>query len=175
MKEYLETERLILRPFLFADAPLIFALNADPEVMKFLPKDEVYTSEEQAADFLDQYIRKAQDWQFSRWTVLRKSDQKKLGWCGLREVEKGEVDLGFRFLREYWGQGYATESGQRWLEYGFNEGKLAQIVAQAAAGNLGSQRVLTKLNFVREPEDDAVAYGFQWLKYRLPAPKERTR
>ncbi|MGK0334887.1 MAG: hypothetical protein ACI974_001712, partial [Paraglaciecola sp.] len=46
---------------------MVFALNRDPEVMEFLPKDEVYTSENQAKKFLGQYIEKSKDWPFARW------------------------------------------------------------------------------------------------------------
>ena len=46
----IQTNRLLLRPFLLKDAPMVFALNRDPEVMEFLPKDEVYTSENQAKE-----------------------------------------------------------------------------------------------------------------------------
>lgn len=170
MHQELKTNRLLLRPFRLADAPMAFALNADPEVMKFLPKDEVYTSEDQAVEFLGRYIDKSKDWPFARWAVVRKTDQEFLGWCGLREIDKGTVDLGFRFLREHWGKGYATESGQRWLKYGFDPGGLTNIVAQAADGNLGSQRVLTKLGFDRRPEEDGEEDGFLWRKYVLQKP-----
>lgn len=149
---------------------MVFALNRDPEVMEFLPKDEVYTSENQAKEFLGQYIEKSKDWPFARWAVLRKSDQEFLGWCGLREVENGKVDLGFRFLRKHWGRGYATESGERWVKYGFGPGALTEIVAQAGDKNSGSQKVLTKLGFERKPEQDEVKDGFLWRKFSLRRP-----
>lgn len=170
MISLLETDRLILRPFLDSDAPTIFALNGDPEVMRYLPKDEVYTSEQEASAFLKAYIEKSRAWPFARWAVVRKSDQAMLGWCGLREVEHGEVDLGFRFLCEHWGRGYATESGQRWLEYGFGPGGLTEIVAKAADENIGSQKVLTKLNFERRPEQDGEEDGFLWRSFLLRRP-----
>ncbi len=170
MTDFLETERLILRPFCAADAGMVFALNGDPEVMRYLPKDEVYASEAQAAEFLVSYIEKSIALSFARWAVVRKSDLRTLGWCGLRRVEDDEVDLGFRFLREHWGKGYATESGQRWLKYGFGPGGLAEIVAKAASGNIGSQRVLTKLNFERRPEHDGEEDGFLWRSFVLRRP-----
>ncbi len=170
MVDFLETDRLLLRPFCLADAPMVFALNGDPEVMCYLPKDEVYTSLAQATAFLEAYIDKSGAWPFARWAVVRKSDQLFLGWCGLREVENEEVDLGFRFLREHWGRGYATESGQGWLEYGFSSGGLKEIVARAADGNFGSQRVLTKLGFARRPEHDGEEGGFLWRSFILRRP-----
>jgi RimJ/RimL family protein N-acetyltransferase len=135
--------------------------------MKYLPKDEVYSSENQAEEFLCRYIERSKEWPFARWAVVRETDQEFLGWCGLRELEEGEVDLGFRFLREHWGKGYATESGQRWLEYGFGPGGLVEIVAKAADGNIGSQSVLTKLGFGRVPDLDGVEDGFLWRQFAL--------
>jgi RimJ/RimL family protein N-acetyltransferase len=170
LPELLFTDRLLLRPLLSTDATMVFALNSDPEVMRYLPKDEVYTSIEEAGKFLEAYIEKSSTWDFSRWAVVRKSDQVVLGWCGLREVDDGEVDLGFRFLREHWGRGYATESGQRWLEYGFGSGGLSKIVAKAADENIGSQRVLTRLNFERRPKQDGEEDGFLWRSFMLRKP-----
>jgi len=170
MTPTLHTERLTLRPFQPSDVGLVFALNSDPEVMRYLPEDEIYTSEEEALKFLSKYIENSVNWPFARWAVVRKSDLEILGWCGLREVADGEVDLGFRFLREHWGRGYATESGQRWLEYGFGPGGLDEVVARAADGNAGSQRVLAKLSFERTPGLDGEEDGFLWRSFILRRP-----
>jgi len=146
----LSTSRLTIRPFLLSDASELFKLNASEQVMKYLPKDEVYEHEEQAEQFLKAYIDKSADLEFARQVVLRKSDGDWLGWCGLAKQENGEVDLGFRLHEKEWGRGYASESGRAWLEYGFNEGRLEQIVARAAKGNWGSHEA-----------------GLHWLRYEL--------
>jgi RimJ/RimL family protein N-acetyltransferase len=77
------TERLEIRPFIVEDAPQIYRLNTDPEVMRHLPKDEVYANVDEARFFLDKYISRMQEVPFARQAVIRKSDGAWLGWCGL--------------------------------------------------------------------------------------------
>ncbi|MEM6770527.1 MAG: GNAT family N-acetyltransferase [Bacteroidota bacterium] len=161
------TERLALRPFLLRDAPEIYRLNGNPEVMRYLGKREVYDTTEQALEFLEGYLQKTRALPYARWAILRKSDGAWLGWCGLKLHEDGETDLGFRLHQQYWGQGFATEAGRAWLERGFKEFKLPKIVAQTTSENVGSQRVITKLGFHRTPTLDHDEGEFRWWHYAL--------
>lgn len=167
MTEPLITPRLLLHPLTLKDAPLIYALNSNPEVMRHLPKDEVYTTQTEAARFLQGYLERSKQTRFARWAVVRQADGVAVGWCGLKEDDEGEVDLGYRLLREYWGFGYATESSRAWLTYGFGPAGLERIIARTAEGNNASAAVLLKLGFARLPEEDHVADGFQWRKFYL--------
>ncbi len=72
-----------------------------------------------------------------------------LGWCGLKYFpETDEVDLGYRFMKKYWGKGYATESSRACLNYGFHELKLKRIMAKAMPENKDSLKVMQKLGMV---------------------------
>lgn len=166
----METKRLFLRPFLIEDAPHIFRLNATPEVMRFLGKREVYSSVELASEFLENYLKSTASLPYARWAVIRKEDNSWLGWCGLKLHPNGETDLGFRLHLEHWGKGYATEAGRAWIERGFNEFDLPKLVAQTTSGNQGSQRVITKLGFVRDPDSDHDEGEFRWWHYELYRP-----
>lgn len=161
------TERLEIRPFLIEDAPEVYRLNSNMEVMRYLPKDEVYSTQDEARFFLERYLARMEDIPFAREAVIRRSDGAWLGWCGLKLLEKGNVDLGFRLHQEYWGNGYASESGKAWLDYGLGTAGLQRIIGNAAVGNLGSQRTLEKLGFQRYPGGDCTEYGFDWLMYDI--------
>ncbi len=138
------TERLQLREFLVSDAADFYALNADPEVIRYTG-DSAFESVAAAAEFLRTYNPYHTEG-MGRWAVIRKSDGAYLGWCGLRYVpELGEVDLGYRFFREHWGQGYATESGKACIAYGFQVLALKRIVARAMKDNIASIRVMEKI------------------------------
>jgi RimJ/RimL family protein N-acetyltransferase len=149
------------------DAHQVYRLNADMDVMRHLPKNEVYENVKQAQLFLDRYLERMQEIPFAREAIIRRSDGAWLGWCGLKMLEDGDVDLGFRFHREYWGNGYATESGKAWVDYGLDVAGLKRIIGNAAVDNLGSQRTLEKLGFRRCPKEDVTQYGFDWLKYEI--------
>jgi [ribosomal protein S5]-alanine N-acetyltransferase len=105
---------------------------------------------------------------FGRWSVFRKQDSEFLGWCGLGyRAELDEIDLGFRFHRRHWGQGYATEAAHAALQLGFSRHGLARIVGRAMRANVASQRVLSKLGmccvgvFARD--------GHEWVQYEVTA------
>ena len=140
----ISTDRLLLRPFDLADAVEMFRLNADPEVMRYVP-DAPFSTVKDALQFLEDYDA-YQRYGFGRWAVLRREDSCWLGWCGLRYSEaEDQVDLGFRFHRSYWGNGYATEAAKASLDWGFSERQLQRIIGRTAAENLGSRRVLEKI------------------------------
>jgi ribosomal-protein-alanine N-acetyltransferase len=55
------------------------------------------------------------------------------------------VDLGYRFFKEYWGKGFATESAYASLKYGFEKLGMTEIIAKALPENPGSIKVMKKL------------------------------
>ncbi len=85
---------------------------------------------------------------YGRWSVVRKTDNKPIGWCGLKfHPTENYIDLGYRFAQKEWGQGYATEAGIASLDYGKLAFDVNQVVGRTASGNAASIRVLEKLGF----------------------------
>ena len=140
----LRTERLTLRHLEPGDAAVMFALNADPEVMRYLP-DAPFPSVEEARRFLEDYQEVYRTDGFARWAVVEDATGELAGWCGLRRLVEGEIDLGYRLLRSAWGRGIATEAGRASLAYGFRTLGLERVVARADVGNAASVRVLSKV------------------------------
>ena len=164
MEKILITSRLYLRRFSSEDSAYFFALNEDPEVMRYTG-DVPFTDEAAARAFLDRYDH-YQHFGYGRWAVIRQSDEAYLGWCGLKYTpEIGETDLGFRFFRKYWDKGYATESAKACLRLGFEHFNLNQIVGRAYPGNKASHRVLEKIGmqFLEERKEDKE----HWVVYHI--------
>jgi RimJ/RimL family protein N-acetyltransferase len=88
-----------------------------------------------------------------RLAVIEKESNQFIGWSGIKllteEVNgfKNVYELGYRFLPEFWGKGYATESAIASLDLGFNQLNADKIYAYADVGNESSNRILTKLGF----------------------------
>ncbi len=143
MKPIIETSRLVLRAFTVEDAEAFYQLNTDPEVLKYTG-DLPFASVEEARTFLEHYSEYKKHG-FGRWAVLTKMDQRVIGWCGLKYNEEGQIDIGFRFFRNQWGKGYATEAAQATLHYGFTHLHLTEVVGRAIVENKSSVRVLEKL------------------------------
>lgn len=143
MKKVIETERLILREFMDKDALSFYQLNEDEEVIKYTG-DSAFTSLAEAEIFIREYDEYRKEG-FGRWAVMEKREDRFLGWCGLKRNEENHIDLGFRFYREEWGKGYATESARACVEYGFGEIGISCIVGRAIKENVASIRVLQKV------------------------------
>jgi ribosomal-protein-alanine N-acetyltransferase len=142
MKWVLESEGFRLREFHPDDAPVLYQLNKDPEVIRYTG-NVPFQSIAAARTFLENY----EDYQkhgFGRWWCVSKIDKEMVGWCGLKRGD-GEVDIGFRFFKSHWGRGVATETAKACLSYGFQQLKLDQIVGRASKENKASIRVLEKI------------------------------
>lgn len=166
-----ETNRLVLREATLENAPLFYELNNDPQVIQYTG-DPPFASIQKAREFLSSYIPCYDRYGMGRWTVTTKKDERVLGWCGLKwHPEDGAVDVGFRLMRKYWNQGYATEAASGCLMYGFEALGLEKIIGSAQRENTASIRVLEKMGMTRkfEYEED----GFSWLRYEI-TQKENT-
>ncbi|WP_428224684.1 GNAT family N-acetyltransferase [Flavobacterium sp.] len=144
MKKILETPRLYLRELKVTDAEDFFLLNQDPEVIRYTG-DVAFNHISEAVSFLQNY-NPYELYDYGRWAVIRKEDNAFLGWCGLKySSDLDEVDVGFRFFKKYWNQGYATESAKASLHYGFETLHLNKIVGRAMKANSASIKVLEKI------------------------------
>ena len=71
---------------------------------------------------------------------------KPMGTCGLYDRDGLEgIDIGFAFLPEYEGQGYAFESVQKLKAAATEIFKIPEIKAITTKDNIASQRLLEKL------------------------------
>ncbi len=145
MNSILETPRLVLRQFTEADAGLVLALNSEEETVKYLHEPLLKTVAD-ASNILVNIILPQYKMNLGRWAVHLKDTNEFIGWCGLKYMPGvEEIDLGYRFLKQCWGKGYATEAAQHTVAYGLHTLKLKVITGRAHRDNLASVRVLEKI------------------------------
>ena len=157
----LETERCRLRLFTPEDAEAVYRLNLHPDILRFTT-DPPFEDIDSARRFITEYEQNRMPG-LGRWAVELKSDGCFIGWCGLKYIsEENETDVGYRFLPEYWGFGYAVETGKACIEYGFSKG-LTRIVARVHQENHRSIRVSAKLNM--RYEKDLMYDGVPWMNF----------
>lgn len=156
MKRYTigpETSRLQHRALTIDDADAVFALNSHPEVMRYTDEAPIASIEAARAA-----IANYPDFDtvgYGRWGCVLKETQSIIGFCGLKYLESLDaVDVGYRFLSEYWGQGLATEACSASLEFGFKTLQLEQIIGLVLAENVASIRVLEKVGMQLDGEVD---------------------
>lgn len=150
------SERLTLRPLSDDDLASFAALNADPEVMQFLPG--VLSRAE--SDALAARIREAFDRQgYGLWALDGPGGMPVAGFVGLMHTRfeaafTPAVEVGWRLAREHWGKGYASEAARASVRAGFVHLGLDEVVSFTAAQNQRSRRVMEKLGMRRDPSDD---------------------
>lgn len=172
----IQTERLILREFKLKDAPFLFQLNSDPDVLKYTGTPP-YKSVKEAEEFVNSYDQYKMNG-FGRWLVEIKKINEDLtssaipiGWCGLKKHQdnQGEfIDLGFRLLKPYWGKGYTAEASKACIRLAFNKFNLPFLIGRAALENKASLRVLEKLGMVYQ--HSKVLHGINAAIYKLDNP-----
>ena len=145
MQTLIETERLLLRKITLADTENMFRLHSDPEVQKYTGEpvvESIAEMEEAIRTRMTDYDR----YGYGRWATVLKDGMHFVGWAGLAYLpEFDEIDLGYRFLPEFWGSGLATEASQAILTYGFEQLALKKIIAIALKEHQASIRVMQKV------------------------------
>lgn len=165
----IETERLIIRPFELSDIAPSYEMNLDPEVSRYTGDGGIVSYEELQRRIEEDVMGDYQKHGYGRLAVELKGVDKFIGFTGLKFIpELGTTDLGYRFKSAYWGKGIATESAIACVKLGFEQLKLDHLLAFVLPDNIGSVRVLEKLNFCFEGE--YIEEGILAHQYRLNKP-----
>ena len=153
----LETERLILRPWLASDVESLYALASDSEVG---PRAgwPPHTSAQESAQIIATVFSAPETYA----VVLRETGEL-IGCAGFNSgdaanmpLAETELELGYWIGKPYWSHGYATEAARAVVERAFGELGLSTIRAAYFDGNDRSRHVLDKLGFRYErTEQDA--------------------
>jgi len=103
---------------------------------------------------------------FGLWAVELRETGEVIGAAGLGHLEDGpEVEVGYRFIKRHWGNGYATEAARASIEFGLDELGLNEIVAVTLSTNLASRRVMEKCGLAFVGVVDV--YGHSHVKYAI--------
>lgn len=142
----LETDRLVLRQLVVEDATFIFALLNDPGWLRFIGDRGIRTLDDARNYILQGPVAMYARHGFGLYVTARKQDGVPIGLCGLLKRDGlADVDIGYAFLPQFRGQGYAAEAATAVMAYGKNVLGLARIVAITAPDNERSAKVLEKL------------------------------
>ena len=154
-----ESDRLYIIPTLEDDADLILKLLNTPKFIKYVGDRNVKSIEE-ATDYIkEKMIPQLEKLGYSNYTLVKKSNNLKIGTCGLYNREGMEgVDIGFALLPEFEEQGFGYESAEVIKEAAFNEFGIEQLKGITTKDNLASQNLLLKLGMtlngtVKLPDD----------------------
>lgn len=167
----LSTTRTILREVTIEDAPFILALLNDPAWLKYIGDRGVKTLDDARRHIEKNYVPPYQKLGFGMYLVTRKVDHTPIGMCGLIKREHlDDVDIGFAFLSDFRGQGYAYEAAQVVMNHATVTLGMKRLVAIVVPYHADSIKLLKKLGFIFEktirlPNDPEELQLFGW-KYQ---------
>lgn len=146
---HLETQRLIIRPYIEDDLMECFYLMQDKELFKYKPMD-VMTLDEFKGLFrwwIDSYNVEADKNFGYAFNIILKETGVQIGWVGLGNLvtDPSLIEIFYLIGIKYQKQGYATEASKAILEYGFKTMNLDEIVAVCMKNNIASRTVMEKI------------------------------
>ena len=142
------TERLEIRPTGVEDAQFIFELMNTPKWIQYIGDRQIRTVKDAENYIKNNMIPQLERLGYSNYTVIRKTDNVKIGTCGLYDREGLEgIDLGFAFLPENEGKGYALEASQALVDTAKKQFEIGYLSAITVPDNRASQKLLEKLGF----------------------------
>lgn len=138
----IETERLLLRPLTMTDVDDLVALQARPEVSRFM---FVFTRE-QAVARVEQDERDWRERGHGLMAIVDGASGRFLGRTGLRYWPQfGETEVGWVLWPDVWGRGFATEAARATVDWGFGRFAFPYLTAMIRADNVRSIRVAERL------------------------------
>ena len=152
----LSTPRLWLRQWRPSDLPPFAALNADPQVMEFMPGRLSPAESDRLARGCEAEIAH-RGWGF--WAVELRESGAFIGFVGL-DVPSFEapftpcVEIGWRLEQVSWGKGFATEAARECLRFAFDSLVAAEVVSFTVPLNRRSRAVMERLGMSRDAAGD---------------------
>lgn len=148
---FIETKRLRLRPLLKNDRENLMKLLSDPVVMEFYEGAE---DETKADEWIERSRKLYKEMRIGFLGCELKETGEFLGVCGLLFQPaingRDEIEVGYLLVREFWGQGFATEAARGCMDYGFDEKGYKRIVSLIDPKNHRSIRVAERNGLKRD-------------------------
>ena len=143
-----ETGRLAIRHLDLSDAPFILKLVNEPSWLRYIGDKGVTTLQSAERYIADGPVTMYARLGFGLYLVELKETGQPIGICGLIKRDAlDDVDLGFSFLSNFQGKGYAFESASAVMSYGADALGLSRVVAVVSKDNARSGKLLEKLGF----------------------------
>jgi len=143
----LETNRLILRPFLQEDLSIMVEMFQNQDFMPFSPYGAL--SAEAATNRFLEILEHYKKYNFGKMAIVSKETDKIIGYCGFETCEinaQTEAELGFRIIKSERNKGYVVEASLKLLEDMKNQ-NFKHVIAFSEENNFPAHNLLNKLGF----------------------------
>ena len=142
----LETQRLSVREMLPEDAPFFFELANDDDWKRFIGDRNIHTIQDAENYLTERIIPSYTNSGFGFYLVIEKDTETPVGITGfVKRDQLQHVDVGFAFLPIGRGKGYAFESTEAIMQYGYDTLGFSTVMGIANNDNERSHLLLKKL------------------------------
>lgn len=174
-----DSSRLTYRLMEQSDAQDLWLLDQDPEVMQFINGGKANSRSTIDSVFIPRmlsYMNPEKGWGI--WKVSEKNSQEYLGWVLVRPMDffsdapkYEDIELGWRFFKNAWGKGYATEAASTIKDALTEQEDIGYFSALALKDNVGSINIMKKIgmNFIKEYLHQDPIGDFQAVHYQMAA------
>ncbi|MGF1720643.1 GNAT family N-acetyltransferase [Vibrio kyushuensis] len=143
-----ETERLVIRRFNLNDAEFILQLLNEESFIRYIADKNVKTIDDAIKYLKSGPMACYQIHGFGLSLVQLKETGAPIGMCGLLKRDELELpDLGYAFLSDFCGKGYANEAADSILKTEMNDHSLVQVLAVTLPDNVKSNKLLKNIGF----------------------------
>ena len=148
----IQTNRLVLRDFVFPDFDAVHEYASDPLVTRFTSFGP--NTSDETRDFLTRSIkaRSAIPRKIHTFAVVERTSSQVIGGCGLEQCDGTGRHFAFGYClhRNWWGRGIGKEAASALVQFGFGTLQAHRLWAHVFVGNAASIRILERLAFRRE-------------------------
>ncbi len=143
------TPRLLLKKESLNDFERFFAMSKDPEVMQYIGDGSIFHwTRNTAFERFKASLGRTNADEFGKLAIYTKEPNRYIGWCEIRYSKfLDHIELGYRYHRDEWFNGYATEAAAAVLSEAYQLSGFDRILACTHPENLAGIRVLEKLGF----------------------------
>lgn len=161
----LETERLILRPFVGGDAPLVQKLAGEEEIARNTLAMPFPYLEGMAEAWIGTHINDYNEGKSVIWAITLKETEQLIGAIGLSlQLQYLLAEMGYWIGKEFWNKGYCTEAVETVLDFSLKQTKLHKISASHFGNNPASGRVMEKAGM--KYEGTLRSHMMHWNEYK---------
>ncbi|MER7897831.1 GNAT family N-acetyltransferase [Streptomyces sp. NPDC096046] len=167
----IRTPRLVLRRWLDDDLVPLSEIHADPVAMQGIG-DGRPRSLERTAEDIEAWEEEWDEEGFGMFAVELLGSGELAGAVGLSVADApagiaGQVVIGWRLGRVFWGQGYASEAAHATLEFAVQDRGLDRVAAVCRADDRASANVLDKLGMEAEGTAQHPVHGHDLALYGI--------
>lgn len=162
------TRRLTFRRIDQSDAKFILCLYNTTGFKKYIGDKNLRNIEDAQAFIVNNLLPLYQKRGMGLYLVMTKNNYIKIGICGLIDRDTLEhIDLGYGYLPQYQGSGYAQEAAKSTLNLAKNTLNLDKVVAICTSNNSKSIALLKALDFKFDQVQEQLTNEIDLLLYSV--------